>query len=247
MGQIKNKSMFVHEQNYVSMLKRSCSVLEDNDVEYWLEFGTLLGFARGKKFIGWDNDIDLAIDGKDFGKTKKLIPFFEGKGFICTLKRESNCYERLVLTDKEIPNFHIDLYEFQRENNIFKYRWVFPDNLPSRLSFAIFETYMKMTGTSNCDYVVEKKENPLFMFAKHVFQWINRTFGSKRTMVFYNEGTKKERYYGVDIRIPKNYEEHLRLNYGSSWRTPDSNFHNSKSGTEFIRGMDKEGFEVCRI
>lgn len=37
-------------------------ILNENDIKYFLEYGTLLGFYRSQDFIAWDDDIDISIN-----------------------------------------------------------------------------------------------------------------------------------------------------------------------------------------
>ncbi|MBJ6369737.1 LicD family protein [Snuella sedimenti] len=59
------------------MLKNVAIILDDCNINYWLEGGTLLGLRRENRLLPWDNDIDISImiDEKhkfdDFFKTLK--------------------------------------------------------------------------------------------------------------------------------------------------------------------------------
>jgi len=55
------------------LLEKVTKVLEDNNIKYFIEGGTILGAVRHKGFIPWDDDIDLGVFDKDFDK---LIPLF---------------------------------------------------------------------------------------------------------------------------------------------------------------------------
>ncbi len=48
-------------------------ILDENDIEYFLIFGTLLGAYRDKDFIKYDRDIDIGIFSSDKEKLDELI------------------------------------------------------------------------------------------------------------------------------------------------------------------------------
>lgn len=43
------------------MLKDVCAILDENDIPYVLDNGTLLGIVRDGGLIPWDNDLDIAV------------------------------------------------------------------------------------------------------------------------------------------------------------------------------------------
>lgn len=55
------------------LLRRSCEVLEELGIHYWLDFGTLLGFIRENKIIDWDKDLDLSVRYESDEKMEQMI------------------------------------------------------------------------------------------------------------------------------------------------------------------------------
>jgi len=57
----------------LKMLKEVTDLLDDNNIEYWLEGGTLLGVIRENRLLPWDNDMDISIDEKYYDKLVQVI------------------------------------------------------------------------------------------------------------------------------------------------------------------------------
>ncbi len=63
------------------LMKDVHEVLVANDLNYWIDGGTLLGAVRHGGIIPWDNDIDICIDAADEKKFLDLLPTFYNLGF----------------------------------------------------------------------------------------------------------------------------------------------------------------------
>lgn len=61
--------------------------LESENIDYWLEGGTLLGIVRDGDLLPWDHDIDLSILAKDAERFALKIRKLNKKGYRVTQRR----------------------------------------------------------------------------------------------------------------------------------------------------------------
>lgn len=230
MGTITKKEYNIREEIKVSFLKKVTSVLNENDTDYWIEYGTLLGFLRDKSLIPWDHDVDLVV--LNFEKVLDLIPQFEKMNLQIRLRWEKTKFNTRLLQiyDPNIKNspFHIDIYEFTLINGKPTRKETFKNNY-----LAKFLDVLKKNMNDN---------NLNFSYVNNFLDNLTEFFSLKRTLIFPETETELSDFYNMKIKIPTNPEEHVEFLYGEDWRIPNKNHKNIESGTTKHR---KRNIWVC--
>mgnify|MGYP001373469800 CR=1 FL=1 len=63
----------LHQKAMINLVRIISEVCDDNDIDYWLDGGSLLGLARGNGIIPWDDDIDICIPQYDWERLINLL------------------------------------------------------------------------------------------------------------------------------------------------------------------------------
>lgn len=72
-----------HDQlELLSMLRVVRDICQQHNIRWWLSSGTLLGAARHKGFIPWDDDLDIVMLRSDFKRFVKLMRNYQNEEFV---------------------------------------------------------------------------------------------------------------------------------------------------------------------
>jgi phosphorylcholine metabolism protein LicD len=102
--------MFINE--LYLLLKRTTDLCHENNINYWIDGGTLLGCVREKNQIPYDNDVDLGMLQDDYTKFIKIC--------VPILRKEFNyfCEEQAGPGFLKILSAVCGLQNTDDENNI---------------------------------------------------------------------------------------------------------------------------------
>lgn len=124
------------------MLEEFDRVCRKHDVEYFLNFGSLLGAIRHSGFIPWDNDIDTIMTRENYRKLSQFKDDFDDRYYWCPIelwgkKRYYDCVPRLgykaayIRLDEEECKFynnlnnriHLDMFLIDKTYDNLQGRW----------------------------------------------------------------------------------------------------------------------------
>lgn len=102
------------------------------NIEYWLEFGTLLGAYRENGFIAHDNDIDLATYQENHKEVEKQLT---SAGFLKTREIKLKSSNLIVEQTYLLENSSVDIfYVVQNDNQFITYDFASSSKLTWKLT-----------------------------------------------------------------------------------------------------------------
>lgn len=102
-------------ENLMSIILKVPYILKD--INWWLDFGTLLGFYRDGRIIDHDSDLDVGVVYEDFYKNIDTIKNkIDELGFYMT--KVSDLFYRINLS--KTNELHCDIFLFKNKDNVYK-------------------------------------------------------------------------------------------------------------------------------
>ena len=110
-----------HQKYLVKMLCDFNTICLENNIKYWLAWGTCLGAVRHGGFIPWDDDVDVAMMYDDYKRFEKIF-------------KENDCYalqsyktdKYYTMTYSKFRDKHSRIKEHGQDNR-YKYHGVYID------------------------------------------------------------------------------------------------------------------------
>jgi phosphorylcholine metabolism protein LicD len=190
-----------HENVAIKLLQDTIEVLNKYKIDYYLDFGTLLGAIRDKKLIPWDNDIDISLyKEKDYKKIDLVLKKLSKKYKTKTVTFEQSINNR-IRKSKEIFVKNID---FTNVNNI----------QIARVKTKNLYSFLYAKGVLDIFFKYEYN-NFLYLMSK------GKVFKFKKDIL--DSGLIEIEFYGKKCKVPKNYDEYLTAIYGN-WSIKDKNW-----------------------
>jgi hypothetical protein len=109
-----------------------CGVLDAHGIDYWADFGTLLGFRREADIIKSDKDADLSVMAEEKARIIGLAPAFARSGM--ELNAAAGRSGRVLRILDARTGYHLDIYVYTRDGEILRSELHSPnEDIPERL------------------------------------------------------------------------------------------------------------------
>ena len=196
-------------------------VCKQNNLEYWLDYGTLLGLYRHKGFIPWDDDVDVCMMRDDYERAVKLLPDLLGRYGIDAKEEENEPSVRIGIGYKhKLTGVWIDVFPIDALSDVDGSQ---ATTNTLREKIRIYKTFYKKNKDKISREKLAEKRNTLIQgFPKGTvtFLYHGPEFMYPKILIHKKNSVfplSKSEFDGVEVRIPNDPQSYLTGIYGSSY------------------------------
>ena len=217
----------------VGFLKIFDKICTENNFQYWLDYGTLIGAIRHGGFIPWDDDIDIAMPREAYEKLieKYSKGFSDYPDFELTFEnnRKSKCFiklqhkksENLFIDIFPYDYYHCDLDEIQKSELSQKIQKLCKQTLKKKFKTIeeVRNNFKEITKTKILENKEQNKNGAIFMAIDFPHNHKNRVFGNNE--IFPLQSVKFE---NAEFFAPNNIKSVLEKEFGNYMSIPKDSY-----------------------
>ena len=228
-------------------------ICKKHDIKYSMEGGTLMGAAKFKNFVPWDDDIDVVMRREDYERFLKVAPKELGEEFF--LQSYNNVpefplnYAKLCRNNTKILNYaysHLDKMNHGIFMDIFPIDNIDPKNFKlQRLFVGAFTSAralkLKTTKQKGIKAVIYGVLSllPMKFLIKNIQFWCNIN-NKKKTELRYEICNSNKKFAPLRYDL---YENYIELDFGGNrfLAVKDyDEFLKTRFGKDYMREMPSE-------
>ncbi len=225
----------MNESLEVRQFKEVKKILDNYNIEFWLDMGTLLGAYRDNKKIKWDTDFDIGVLNHNVPDFNPVCRDLLNLGFAVTQNER-----KIQIVTNAIC---LDIYLYHQHKTFARQYWHRSSILWTRLRSKIkalsmflavmkfkpdeIKTYQQSTGYISTKITLALLNLIPYKLRKTTIKVINKIvyrYFIVEVPIDYFKNLKNYKLYGVNFKIPIKTEEFLECRYGEDWRIPNKNW-----------------------
>lgn len=206
------------DNNFILIIK----ILNNNDINYWISNGTLLGIVRDKKLIDWDPDIDICILSTDEIQ-KKIVNLLINNGFKINFWPKE--HDAISFTKEGGRKVDINFYKKYNDNLLYSEWKVYRNKFCALISNIVHRE----------DFIHRLNRFKFLFPLIKLITLIIYKFLDKINYIYISAGYTLPSSYiekiisiefnDILVKAPFEYIKTLEYLYGSNWKIPQKNYN----------------------